>query len=71
MGLVFGWLAAAALPSRRPGRVGAVLAGLGAVVAEVAAFGDAVGAAWCVGAMVAGAALRFGAGAAVRRDVAA
>lgn len=69
MGMVFGWLAAAALPRHQPGRVGAVLAGLGAVVAEVAALGDGADAALCLAAMAVGGAARFGFGAAARRGV--
>ena len=69
LGLIFGWLAAATLPVRRPAQAGAVLAALGGVVVEVAAFGDAVGAGWCVAAMAAGGAARLGVAAAVSREV--
>lgn len=70
LGLVFGWLAAAP-PRRQPVHTGAVLAGLFAVVAEVAAFAGGAGAAGCLVAMAVGGAARIGFGAAVRRGVAA
>jgi hypothetical protein len=71
LGLVFGWLAGAAVPVRQPVRAGGMLAAMGAAVAEVAAFGTGADAAACVAAMAVGGAARFGFGAAVKREVAA
>lgn len=71
LGLVAGWLAAAAPLPAGPGRLGAVVAALGALAAEVALLGDGAAAAWCVTAMVAGAGLRLGLVVVARRRVAA
>ncbi|MGQ0520833.1 MAG: hypothetical protein ACT4PX_06765 [Actinomycetota bacterium] len=71
LGLVFGWLTAAAPLPAGPGRAGALLAALSALAAEAALLGDGAAAAWCVAAMVAGAALRLAVAAAARKGVGA